>query len=67
MLARQSRIDHPNASVVAESAAVEGVQSLISPNELIDGGDSAGSISRAMRESNASFAGGQSNVYWFRE
>ncbi len=67
MLARQSRIDHPNASVVAESAAVESVQSLITPNELLDGGASAGSISRTMRESNASFAGGLSNLYWFRE
>lgn len=67
MLARQSRIDHPNAPVVAESAAIDNVQTLIAPNELLDGGDSAGSISRAMRESNASFGGGQSNFYWFRE
>ena len=67
MLARQSRIDHPNAPVVADSAAVESVQSLIAPNAILDGGDSAGSISRSMRESNASFGGGQSNSYWFRE
>lgn len=67
MLARQSRIDHPNVAVVAESAAVEDVQLLITSNELLDGGESAGSISRAMRESNASFAGGHSNCYWFRE
>lgn len=67
MLARQSRIEHPNASVVVESAAVESVRSLITPNELLDGGESAGSISRTMRESHASFAGGLSNLYWFRE
>ena len=67
MLARQSRIDHPNAPVVADSVALEGVQSLVAPIEILDGGDSAGSISRAMRESNASFGGGQSNSYWFRE
>lgn len=66
-LARQSRIDHPNAPVVADSHAAEGVQKLIAPNEVLTGGDSAGSISRAMRESNASFGGGQSNSYWFRE
>jgi hypothetical protein len=67
MLARQSRIDHPNAPVVTDSVAVESVQSLIALNDILDGGDSAGSISRAMRESNASFGGGQSNSYWFRE
>jgi phosphomannomutase len=67
MLARQSRIDHPNAPVVAESAAAKSVQSLIAPNEVLDGGDSAGSISRTMRESNASFGGSQSDSYWFRE
>jgi phosphomannomutase len=67
MLARQSRVDHPNAPVVAESAAKENVQNLITPNELLAGGDSAGSISRVMRETNASFGGGQSDSYWFRE
>ena len=67
MLARQSRIDHPNAPVVADSHAAEGVQKLIAPNEVLDGGESAGSISRTMRESNASFGGGQSGSYWFRE
>jgi len=67
MLARQSRIDHPNAPVMADSVALESAQSLVAPNEILDGGDSAGSISRTMRESNASFGVGQSDSYWFRE
>jgi phosphomannomutase len=67
MLARQSRTDHPNAPIVAESAALQHLESIVTPIELLDGGDSAGSISRVMRESNSSFGGGQSDFYWFRE
>ena len=67
MLARQSRTDHPNAPIVAESAAREHLESMVAPIELLDGGDSAGSMSRVMRESNSSFGGGQSDFYWFRE
>ncbi|MDA0281944.1 MAG: hypothetical protein O3B13_06910 [Planctomycetota bacterium] len=67
MLARQGRIDHPNAPIIAETSALAAIQSLIPAVELLDGGDSAGSISRIMRESNGSFGGGQSDCYWFRE
>lgn len=67
MLARQNRTDHPNAPIVAESSSLEHLQSMVAPVELLDGGDSAGSISRVMRESHSSFGGGQSNFYWFRE
>ena len=67
MLARQSRIDHPNAPIVSESAALTNLQPIIPSLEFLDGGNSAGSMSRTMRESNASFGGGQSHFYWFRE
>lgn len=67
MLAAQSRLDHPNAPVVIESTALDEMKRKTSSLEILDGGDSAGAMSRRMRESNASFGGGQSHSYWFRE
>jgi phosphomannomutase len=67
MLARQSRIEYPNAPIVVESTALPEIQPLVPSLELLDAGDSAGSMSSSMRASNASFGGGQSHFYWFRE
>lgn len=67
MLSIQSRLDHPNAPIVVESAATEKIQTMLPPVEILAGGDSVGAMSGRMRESNASFGGGQSHCYWFRE
>lgn len=67
MLARQSRLEHPNAPVVAETTSLEALKPFAPSQELLDGGETAGSMSQAMRQANGAFGGGQSHTYWFRE
>ena len=66
-LATVIRSEQPHAAVVVEHSAVDRFRELTGIDQVTDGGDSLGSVSAAMRESNARFAGGSSDRYWFRE
>lgn len=66
-LATVIRSEQPHATVVVEHPAAAEFREMTGIDEVVDGGDSLGSISAAMRESGARFAGGRSERYWFRE
>jgi len=66
MLARFHRLDHPNSTIVAESASLASFTNS-SGAPAIDGGSSSGSIARAMLGATAAFGCGNSNRYWWGE
>lgn len=67
LIARLTWTEHPSAPIVAESSAWARLREAMPSSEIVDGGSSAGSVSQAIRQSHASFAGGDSHRYWFRE
>lgn len=66
MLARFRRLDHPNATIVAESAAVPAFEKL-SGTPVIDGGRSSGTMAQAIQGTTAAFGCGDSDRYWWGE